>query len=152
VTTSELERAASRSVAATAAAQQLVMFFSRLRSRLRAVPSGGLTPSQASVMLRLGRDGASSTTVLAMAEGVRSQSMTATLNALAEQGLIERHPDPDDGRKHIVALSPRGLERFGDDRQGRHAWLAAAMEEKFTADQLRTIAEALTLLDELVER
>ncbi|MFD0578937.1 MarR family winged helix-turn-helix transcriptional regulator [Dactylosporangium darangshiense] len=96
------------SPAAAAAARDLVVVFRRLRARLRELPSGGLTPSQTSVLVRLHRDGASTTTALALAEGVRSQSMTATLSALDDLGLIERSPDPDDGRRHIIALSAAG--------------------------------------------
>lgn len=148
-----VQRPVPPSTAASGAAQDLVVFFTRLRSRMRAaVPSGGLTPSQSSVLVRLGRAGASTTTALAMAEGVRSQSMTATLNGLAELGLIERQSDPEDGRRQIVTLSPAGQERARSDRRDRHAWLATAMDEKFSAGQLRTITQALALLDELVEQ
>jgi DNA-binding MarR family transcriptional regulator len=137
------------SPAAQTAAQDLVQLVRRLRSRLRALPAGDLTPAQSSVLLRLNRDGASSTTVLAIAEGVRPQSMTATLQGLDELGLITRSPDPEDGRRQIIALSRAGKARASADREGRHAWLARSMDERFTAKELRTINEALTLLDEL---
>jgi DNA-binding MarR family transcriptional regulator len=138
------------SLAATVAARDLIVLFRRLRSRLREIPSEGLTPSQTSVLLRLSKDGASSTTVLAIAEGVRSQSMTATLNALDERGLIERRPDPEDGRRQIITLSPTGKARARSDRQGRHEWLAREMEQQFSSAELRTINTALTMLGELV--
>ncbi|MFB9446404.1 MarR family transcriptional regulator [Dactylosporangium vinaceum] len=135
--------------AASQAADDLVALFRRLRARLRRVPSGSLTPSQAAVLLRLHRDGASSTTVLALAEGVRSQSMTATLNALGDLGLIERAADPEDGRRQLITLSPAGRARALADRQERHAWLAAELDRRFTPAELATIAEALTLLTRL---
>ncbi|WP_433199628.1 MarR family winged helix-turn-helix transcriptional regulator [Dactylosporangium sp. CS-047395] len=116
---------------------------------MRDVPSGGLTPSQAAVVHRLHRDGASSTTVLALAEGVRSQSMTATLNALDALGLIERTPDPEDGRRHVITLSPAGRTRALADKQDRSAWLGRELDRRFTADELATINEALALLQRL---
>lgn len=140
------------SPAAQAAARDLVVLFRRLRSRMRALPTGGLTSSQTSVLLRLDKGGASSTTVLAVAEGVRSQSMTATLNSLEELGLIERRPDPEDGRRQVITLSRAGKERAEDDRQGRYAWLASALDEHCTAEQLQTINGVLALLDEVVDR
>src|SRR5262245_51210293 len=94
----------SPSPAASAAARDLIVLFRRLRGRIRQLTAGDLTPSQASVLARLNRDGASSTTVLARAEGVRPQSMTATLSSLDERGLIERHPDPEDGRRQVITL------------------------------------------------
>ncbi|HEY2296111.1 MAG TPA: MarR family transcriptional regulator [Jatrophihabitans sp.] len=138
------------SLAATAASRDLIALFRRLRSRLREIPGEGLTPSQTSVLLRLDKDGASSTTVLAIAEGVRSQSMTATLNALDERGLIDRRPDPEDGRRQIITLSRVGTARARTDRQGRHEWLAREMEQHFSSAELRTINTALAMLGELV--
>lgn len=140
------------SAAAQDAARELVELFRRLRARLRALPAGDLTPSQSAVLLRLHKDGASTTTVLAAAEGVRSQSMTATLNALDAAGLIERTADPEDGRRQFVALSPAGRDKAARDRVDRHAWLAAAMAERYTPAELRTITEALALLEKVTER
>lgn len=137
------------SAAAREAARELVEVLRGLRARLRALPSGGLTPTQSAVLIRLKKDGASSTTVLAAAEGVRSQSMTATLNALDAAGLIARTPDPEDGRRHIVTLSPTGHTKAERDRVERYAWLAGALQERYTPDQLRTITEALGLLAQL---
>jgi DNA-binding MarR family transcriptional regulator len=137
------------SEAAQDAARDLVDLFRRLRSLLRALPAADLTPGQSAVLLRLKKDGASSTTVLAAAEGVRSQSMTATLNALDAAGLIERRADPEDGRRHIITLSPAGQAKAELDRLSRHAWLAGALDEHYTPAQLRTVNEALALLERL---
>ena len=126
--------------------------FRRLRARLRELPSGGLTPSQTSVLVRLHRDGASTTTALALAEGVRSQSMTATLGALDDLGLIERSPDPDDGRRHIIALSAAGQAKASADKQGRGEWLARELDRRFDPGQLATINAALALLGELADQ
>lgn len=140
------------STSATAAAADLVDLIRRLRRTMRAMPGDGLTAGQTSVLLRLDKDGASSTTMLAIAEGVRSQSMTATLNSLEAQDLIARRPDPDDGRRQIVTLSRAGRARVNKDREGRHAWLARAMDERFSRTELRTITEALELLGDLVRQ
>src|SRR5262245_12482935 len=90
------------SAAATQTAEDLVVLIRRLLRRLRAMPVDGPTPAQSAVLLRLDKDGASSTSLLAIAEGVRSQTMTAVINGLDEKGLIERSPDPEDGRRHII--------------------------------------------------
>jgi DNA-binding MarR family transcriptional regulator len=139
--------------AAQDAAAELLELFRRLRARLRAVSveGGDLTPTQAGVLMRLNKDGASSTTVLAAAEGVRSQSMTATLNALDAAGLIERSADPEDGRRQIITLSRSGREQAQLDRYGRYAWLIRAMDERYTPAQLDTITEALALLARVTE-
>jgi DNA-binding MarR family transcriptional regulator len=138
--------------AAQAAAEDLATMVRRLIRRLSVAPTGGLTPSQRSVLLRLEKDGASSTTFLAIAEGVRSQSMTATLKSLDEAGLIERQPDPDDGRRRIITLSAEGRNRIARDRRERRSWLAEEMDRRFSPEQLATINEALSLLGELAEQ
>jgi DNA-binding MarR family transcriptional regulator len=138
--------------AAQAAAEDLATMVRRLIRRLSVAPTGGLTPSQRSVLLRLEKDGASSTTFLAIAEGVRSQSMTATLKSLDETGLIERRPDPDDGRRRIITLSAEGRNRIARDRRERRSWLAEEMDRRFSPEQLATINEALSLLGELAEQ
>jgi DNA-binding MarR family transcriptional regulator len=148
----ELESAPEPSAAAQDAARDLLTLFRQLRARLRALPAGELTPSQSAVLLRLYKDGASSTTVLAAAEGVRSQSMTVTLGALDAVGLIERAPDPEDGRRQIITLSRAGRDKAARDRRDRHAWLAAAMDGRYTPAQLRTITEALALLEKVTEQ
>jgi DNA-binding MarR family transcriptional regulator len=140
------------SPAATAAARDLVELFRRLRRRMRQVSGAGLTPSQASVLIRLRKDGASTTTVLATAEGVRSQSMTATLGALEQQGLIVRSPDPEDGRRYIITPSAAGRRLAEEDRDSRHAWLIRALDEHLTAEQLGTVHQALALLAEILDR
>ncbi|MFB9238181.1 MarR family winged helix-turn-helix transcriptional regulator [Plantactinospora siamensis] len=137
--------------AANAAARDLVVLFRRLRGRMRDISTNGLTPSQASVLLRLDKDGASSTTLLATAEGVRPQSMTATLNGLRERGLIERHPDPEDGRRTVITLSEAGRAQVGDDRRGRRDWLAQTLEERLTPEQLALVNTALALVSEAIE-
>lgn len=140
------------SPAAVAAARDLVVLFRRLRKRLREVPTGGLTPSQTSVLLRLYKDGASSTSVLAAAEGVRPQSMATTLAALERQGLIDRRPDPEDGRRQIITLSEQGTAQVVGDRAGRHAWLARELDAGLDAEQLRQVNDAIALLRGIVER
>lgn len=138
------------SAAATIAAEDLIALFRRLRRRMRSLPAGDLTPSQTAVLLRLDNASAATTTALALAEGVRSQSMTATLAALERLGLIARRPDPEDGRRQLITLSPAGRARVGRDRERRHEWLARSLHQQLTPAQLRTVNEALALLAEVV--
>ncbi len=141
----------SPSAAATRATEDLIAFFGRLRGRLRNQPGAGLTPSQTSVLLRLKKDGPSTTTALALAEHVRSPSMTATLNSLDERGLVERTPDPNDRRRQLISLTPTGWEQLERDRDTRYARLAAVMDQRLTSAQLATVNEALALLSALIE-
>lgn len=133
-------------------ARDLVVLFSRLRQRMREVSMEGLTPSQTSVLLRLVNGGESSTTRLADAEGVRPQSMTATLNALESSGLIVRRPDPSDGRRQIVSATETGRQRVTGGREERHEWVARAFEEQLSPAQLESISQSIALLDAAIAR
>jgi DNA-binding MarR family transcriptional regulator len=144
------DRPADSAESAVRAARELRAVFGRLRRRLRQVADlGGLTPSQTSVLSLLSKGGPTSASELAATEGVRPQSMAATLAALAEHGLIDRHPDPEDGRRQLVTLSETGREHVAGSRQARDEWLARALLERYTEDERRALIEALALLERL---
>src|SRR5215470_8032899 len=85
---------------------------SRLRRRiLKASEAQDITLGQASVLARLSDRPGVTASELAADEGVRHQSMTAMVTSLAAMGLVERSPDPDDGRRLLIALTPEGHRR-----------------------------------------
>ena len=140
------------SESAARGAQDLRVVFSRLRRRLKALAAGDdLTPSQTAVLTRLRKDGASSASVLASAEGVRPQSMATIVAALETQGLIQREPDRDDGRRQVITLTNQGRNRAERDRRAREEWLARALQEQFSERERRVIVEALSLLQRLTD-
>ncbi|MGC4986434.1 MarR family winged helix-turn-helix transcriptional regulator [Streptomyces sp. DT193] len=135
---------------AARAAQDLRVAFSLLRRRIREVSEAqDLTPSQISALTLVSKSGAATASALAAAEGVRPQSMAATLAALDQFGLIQRNPDPGDGRRQLVTLTDAGRERVEGTRQARSEWLARAFEERCTEDERRTVIEAMALLERL---
>ncbi len=137
---------------AAAAAQELRVVFSRLRRALAELDTAAdLTPSQTAVLARLAKDGPASTSQLAGAERVRPQSMATIVAALQQHGLIARRPDPDDGRRQLIALTVKGRRRTDNDRQARQQWLARAMQDRYTEAERRTINDALALLHRLTD-
>ncbi|GIH47037.1 MarR family winged helix-turn-helix transcriptional regulator [Microbispora rosea] len=125
---------------------------SRLVRRLRELDAAGdLSSGQVSVLVRLAKHGPASASELAAAERVRPQSMAAIVQALERAGLVERHRDPEDGRRQLVTLTELGRERRLDDRRAREAWLARALQDHCTEAQLRTIIEAMALLDAVAQ-
>ncbi|OON82855.1 MarR family winged helix-turn-helix transcriptional regulator [Streptomyces tsukubensis] len=139
------------SPSAARAARDVRVVLGRLRRRVRdASEADDLTPSQASVLARLSKDGPASTSDLASVEGVRPQSMAATVAALGRLGLIERRPDPEDGRRLHVILTVAGRERAEGDRQARQEWLARALQEGCTERERRTVVEAMAVLEKLI--
>lgn len=140
------------SESAVRAAREVRTVVGRLRRRLKETyDTEGLTPSQTSVLSRLSKDGPASTSALAAAEGVRHQSMAATLGVLDERGLITRRPDPEDGRRQLVSVSKAGRVFLDDKRRAGEEWLAKALQARYTERERQQLLEALALLERLTQ-
>ena len=132
------------------AARDLRVAVSRLRRRLVDVAdTHELTPSQLSVLSRLGKEGPASASDLAAAERIRPQSVAATLAILEGRALVIRRPDPGDGRRQLVSLSPAGTALFDDRRRHGEEWLSRALEERLTESERQTVIDAAALLERL---
>ena len=112
---------------------------------------GDLTWSQLCVIGRLDGEGPATVTTLARLEGVRPQSMGATVSALEAAGLVRGSPDPADGRQTILSLTPACRELFRSGRAARHDWLFRAIQARLTPQQQEQLAAAMSLLDRLVD-
>jgi DNA-binding MarR family transcriptional regulator len=137
------------SVDLTPLASELRVAVGRLIRRLRA--EHGFPMTQAAVLGRLDRCGAQSIGEIAAAERVRPQSMSQTLADLEADGMINRRPDANDGRRTLIELTPEGLAALHEDRARREGWLAQAIAEGFSAEEQRVLAEAVALLERLSE-
>jgi DNA-binding MarR family transcriptional regulator len=131
-------------------ADDVLAMHGRIRRTLLAGKADEVTASQSAVLGRLVRDGAATTADLARAEGVRPQSMGATVQALEELGLVEREQDPDDGRRTIVSATDRGRAARVDSQRSRTRVLAERLAA-LTPEDRATVARSLTILATLVE-
>lgn len=132
-------------------ADHLASVVGRLLRRLRSSSSEKLlTPTQRSVLARLEDAGPATTADLARSEFVRPQSMRLTLGALEEQGLVERTPDPVDGRKSVVSVTDTGRTTLAQVRAAKRDWLAEAVASELDGAERRTVAEAAGLIERLV--
>jgi DNA-binding MarR family transcriptional regulator len=129
-------------------ASELRVVLGRLVRRLRAEHRFPI--SHGSVLGRLDREGPHSVSDLAVAERVRPQSMAQTVGDLEGDGLVERNPDPSDGRRALVSLTGSGHETLEADRRNREGWLVKAIEELPAEDQ-ETVGRAIVLLRHLAD-
>jgi DNA-binding MarR family transcriptional regulator len=137
---------------ASALAAELHALNGKLKRRLREQASAGdLTPSQMAVLVHLERDGPTTVTALARAEGVRSQSMGATVAVLEAAGMVSGSPDPQDGRQTILSLTPACRELIRSGRAARHDWLRRAIETRLTPQEQEQLAASMSLLNRLVD-
>jgi DNA-binding MarR family transcriptional regulator len=130
-------------------ASELRVVLGQLVRRLRAEHRFSL--SHGAVLGRLDREGPRSVSQLATAERVRPQSMAQTVAELEADGLVTRHPDPDDGRRALVELTAEGLAVLGADRRQREGWLAQAIADGFSGREQQLLVEAVRLLRQLAE-
>ena len=130
-------------------ASELRIVLGQLVRRLRSEYSFPI--AQASVLSRLDRDGAQTTSALAAAERIRPQSMAQTLLELEGEGLISRHPDQHDRRQILIELTARGGDRLREDRRRREGWLAEAIATSLSMEEQRTLIDALPLLRRLAQ-
>jgi DNA-binding MarR family transcriptional regulator len=125
-------------------ASDLAGVIGRLTRRLRA--EYGFSMAQAAVLGRLDREGARTTSALALAERVKPQSMAQTLAELAGEGLVARRPDPDDRRQTLIELTELGRETLERERARRQGWLAQAIEEELSPAERDILTQAVPLL------
>ncbi len=128
---------------ATELALALGLLVRRIRSAAPA-ESHELSWTQKAVMLRLEAAGPATTAELARAEGVKPQSMGATVAALEEMGMVERRPHPTDGRQMNIALTAKGARVRKDAGIAKRTWLAQALARLDTKEQKKL--PALTAL------
>jgi DNA-binding MarR family transcriptional regulator len=128
-------------------ASELRLVLGQLVRRLRAEYS--FPVAQASVLSRLDREGAQTTSSLAAAERVRPQSMAQTLAELETAGLIARRPHPTDRRRIEIELTAEGRERVLEARGRRDDWLATAIAAELDPEEQRTLLAAVPLLRRL---
>jgi DNA-binding MarR family transcriptional regulator len=135
---------------ASALAAELRGLVGKLRRRLREqADSKDLTPSQVSVILGLERDGPATVSALARAEGMRPQSMGATVATLEAAGLINGEPDPTDGRQKVLFLTDACRKWLGEGRAARHDWLTRNIETKLSSEEQEALAKGVELLRRL---
>jgi DNA-binding MarR family transcriptional regulator len=137
---------------ASALAADLGALIGKFKRTLRGQASAGdLTPSQTAVLIHLDRDGPTTVTALARSEGVRSQSMGATIAMLEAAGMVSGSPDPADGRQTILSLTPACRELIRNGRAARHDWLFRAIQTKLTPQEQEQLAASMSLLNRLID-
>ncbi|WP_308164633.1 MarR family winged helix-turn-helix transcriptional regulator [Nonomuraea sediminis] len=95
-------------------------------------------------------DGPMRLTDLTRTEQVSQPGLTQLITRLERDGLVERHPDPSDGRAVLVHITEAG-RRIGRSRHDDRTRHLVPLVDRLTPDQRRAIAQALPALTRLAE-
>jgi DNA-binding MarR family transcriptional regulator len=121
--------------------------------RVHQVPvDGGLSMPERSALAQLERSGPTTSSALAREAQITAQAMGATLARLRGRGLVERRPDPEDGRRAVLTVTAAGRRALLDKRNARTGLLARALTGgAFTRTELEQLAAAAALLERLAQ-
>ena len=87
---------------------------------------------------------------LARIERIKRPTATRTLGVLEEAGLLDRAPDPSDGRSSLVSINAAGRERLRRLRSRKNAYLARRMRDLPESDVV-TLERAAEILEGILE-
>jgi DNA-binding MarR family transcriptional regulator len=138
----------SETAAARAVREGVVRLARRLQSQRQ---DHGVSATGIALLSRLYRGGRATPKALAEAEGAQPQTLTRVIAALEEQGLINRRPDPDDGRGVLLDITGDGLRVLQAHASTHVSWLVDAMEAELTEAEREIVRIAATLLDRLAD-
>ena len=131
-------------------AQHLRHSLGRLTRTLRRHDDDDLSPTTASILFAVGREGPLTAGDIARRERLAKPSVTAAVEKLATAGLVERRADDSDGRVVWIAITTAGKRRIDARRARRTAWLTIRLDKLDPAD-VETLSRAADIVDRVVE-
>ncbi len=144
------ETAATPTPELTERAARLRLAITRTARRLRQEAGTELGPSSAAALATIERAGPLTPSELAKQEGIQRPTATRILSRLSELGLVERTPDPEDGRCSIVTVTAEGRAHLKRLRRRKNAYLARRMRE-LPDDDVAALERAAEILERLLE-
>ena len=140
----------SRREAAEEIERELVMMFRNARNlstQVAALVHPDLDPASYTMLLMVANEGPLRGMDLAGRTGLDKSTVSRQIATLVDLGLLERAPDPDDGRARRIQLSDLGQERLERVRAERRKHLHGQFASWSTQD-LAALARLLGKLNE----
>jgi DNA-binding MarR family transcriptional regulator len=92
-------------------------------------PPDGLSLTAAATLAAVGQSGPCRLTALAARAGVTQPGMTQLVDRLQRMGLLDRVPDPADGRVVLVRITDEGRALLARRRAVRAEWIGGLLEQ-----------------------
>ena len=122
----------------------------RLARRMRHASDPGITPTLHAALFCVEQHGPLTAGQLAGHEHVTKPTMTRTIAALVEDGLITRTVDPLDGRVTWLQITPGGTRLLQRSRRRSDEYLARRVR-KLSDEERGVLARAAAILERLGE-
>jgi DNA-binding MarR family transcriptional regulator len=122
----------------------------RFARRMRQESDPGITPTLHAALHSIETHGPITAGQLAVHEHVQKPTMTRTIQALLDRELIERLPDPLDGRVSWLRITPAGHKLLQRSRRRTDEFLVKRVK-KLTPEQREVLEQATVLLGRLAE-
>ena len=132
-------------------AAQLRVAVWRAARRMRHVSDVEISPTLHAALGTVERHGPITAGQLARHERVRKPTMTRTIRELVNRGVIERLPDPLDGRITWLKVTPAGKTLLHNARRRTDVFLMKGLQ-RLSADERETLQHAVEILERLAER
>lgn len=126
-----------RNDAAASVERELALMFRRARKMSLTVATEvhpDLDPASYSLLLMIADSGSVRAMDVADRTGLDKSTVSRQVAALVALDLLERAPDPDDGRARLIQLSESGAQRLRQARERRSEKLRAEFAQWSTGD------------------
>lgn len=132
------------------AAAALRVTIARIYRALRLSTASGITPSQVSVLFRVEQSEPVRMGVLAHLERITPATLSKVIDSLEALDLVEREPDPLDGRVTLIRVSTTGRRLIETQRAASTRALEMALA-KMEGSKRELLLESLPALEDLSE-
>jgi len=130
-------------------AGQLRLTIVRTARRLRQEAGSDLSPSLTAALSTVERHGPMTPSELAARERIQRPTATRVVARLADEGLVERTPDPQDGRSALVSATPAAHALLAELRTRKTAFLAKRLE-RLDAEDRAALERAAGILERML--
>jgi DNA-binding MarR family transcriptional regulator len=138
-----------QTTAPTDLAVHLRLTIVRTARRLRQEAGTDLSPSLTAALSTVERHGPMTPSELAARERIQRPTATRVLARLEDSGLVERTPDPHDGRSSLVAATPAARALLDELRTRKTAFLAERLE-RLGPDDRAVLDRAAGILERML--
>jgi len=101
-------------------------------------------------LLSIGPDEGTPSTALGPRMGMEATSLSRTLKTMEERGLIERKPNPADGRGVLIYLTPYGKEKR-DFAKTQVITFNGAVRDNISEEKVNHFYEVIDTINDLIQ-